>query len=236
MTRPTRTRHIPSFQVLIILRLLLHRKRHRLMNLERTVVVPPLMVRDNMLLTLRLGAPILFIIIIINRAAEPIERFHGILLPSSTGIHPAPATTATAAAVGAVSGALVGHVAPAREGGEGVAQQGVDDGQVGDVNGDGGFAVEPVEVLVRDERRVEAVQFAEDGGRDDEDAHAEDADQDQLLLEGDLGAEEERKADEEEADVGGDVEAAFDDGVVMVGPALFCCMLSVRWVGSMSWG
>ncbi len=117
-------------------------------------------------------------------------------------------------------GAFLLAETPGAQGGEDVAEHGPQRREVGDVDGDGGLAEVPVEVDVGDQARDEAVDFGDDGGDDDEDAHTEDDEEDGFLLEGDADAEEEGKADEENEDVGGGVEDAFGDFVVLVGGAL----------------
>lgn len=89
--------------------------------------------------------------------------------------------TPCAAVAGLVRGFLFAE-APGAQGGEDVAQQGPESGEVGDVHGHGSFAEVPVEVGVGDEGRDEAVDFGDDGGDDDEDAHAEDDEEDGFLL------------------------------------------------------
>lgn len=124
-------------------------------------------------------------------------------------------------------GAALGAAAPALEGGEDVAEEGPDEGQVGDEDGDEGFAEVPVHVDVGDQGLDETVDLVEDGGDNDEDAHAEEDHQDQLLLERDAHLHEHRDGDEEHEDIGGDGDAALDDFIVLVGRAL----VVVGWNG-----
>ena len=127
--------------------------------------------------------------------------------------------TPGAAIAGLVRGFLFAK-APGTQGGEDVAQQGPEGGEVSDIHRHGSFTEVPVQIGVGDEGGDEAVDFGDDGGDDDEDAHAENDEEDGFLLQRDAHAEEEGEADEEDEDVGGGVEDAFGDFVVLVVGAL----------------
>jgi len=120
----------------------------------------------------------------------------------------------------AVADLAAGAGAPGLQVREDVAEQGPDGGQVRDVHGDGGFAEVPVHVHVGDERGHQAVDLGQDGGDDDEEAHAEDHEQDGLLLQGQADRGEDGDADEEDGDVAWDAQGALDDFVVLVCGAL----------------
>lgn len=109
--------------------------------------------------------------------------------------------------------------------GERLAQQGPDEGEVGDPDRDRGLAHVPQHVdCAVDVLKVE--DLCQDCGEDDEEAHAEDDDEDDFLLQGERGAEEEGQGDGEHEGVGGYVEAGLRYCVV-----LQCCALGWGRVG-----
>lgn len=109
--------------------------------------------------------------------------------------------------------------------GEGLAQQGPDEGEVCDPHGDRGLAHVPQHVdCAVDVLQVE--DLCQDCGEDDEEAHAEDDDEDDFLLQGQGGAEEQGQGDGEHEGVGGYVEAGLRYCVV-----LQCCALGWGRVG-----
>ena len=82
-------------------------------------------------------------------------------------------------------GTTFGTSGPGLEGGEYIAEQRPDEREIGDEDGDGGFAEVPVHVDVGNQRWDETVDLVEDGGDNDEDSHTEEQDEDELLLEWD---------------------------------------------------
>ena len=102
-------------------------------------------------------------------------------------------------------------IAPVLDGRECIAKQGPHGRKIGDINGDRRFSEIPVQVGVGYEGRNERVDFCQQGCGDDEGAHAEDGDQDDLLLDGDAELEKKRYGDKEDRTVGTNVEGTFDD-------------------------
>lgn len=120
----------------------------------------------------------------------------------------------------AVFCSTVGSAGPAAQGREDVAEEGPDERDVGDQDGDGGFAEVPVHVDVGDQAGDETVDFGEDGGHNDEDSHAENHQQNHFLLQRYAHFQEQGDGDDQHGDVSGDGEAALDDFVVLIGRAL----------------
>ncbi len=117
---------------------------------------------------------------------------------------------------------LVGAVAPAvlrEHAAEDAAHQGPPAHEVGDVDGGGGLADVP-QLVDGGVRGVEVEVFIEDGGDDDEDTETQDADEQQFLADGHLGALEQRDRDDEHEGVRRDVEDGLRDRVVLVAGAL----------------
>lgn len=157
-------------------------------------------------------------------------RFHAaeVLVTSHAGNARGPAHRVAAIGGGAVVGVGIAQrravnarreMAEAREE---IAQHGPDHGDLADVDGDAGLAHVPEHVVwVIDVGEVE--DLGHEGGDDDKDAEGKDEHEDDLLAPGQAQRAQEWKWDPDHQEVGGDVEAALNNGVVLEGGAL--------WVG-----
>lgn len=95
-----------------------------------------------------------------------------------------------------------GSAGPALEGREDVTEERPDEWEIGDEYRDRRFPKIPVHVNVADERRDETVNFRESGSDNNEATHAEQKQQDQLLLERQADSHQHRNGDEQHKHVG----------------------------------
>lgn len=94
-------------------------------------------------------------------------------------------------------GASLGSSSPALERREDITEQRPDEGQVGDEDSDGSLAEVPIHIDIGNKGGNKTVDLVEDGGHDDENTHAEQQQQNQLLLCGNADLHKHRNGDEQ---------------------------------------
>ena len=165
-------RRMCGLKMSIIRYWLLHREFHCRVSFQRIDIT--ILVSGDVFLALCW----LWVIRKVRRACQPTKRLHGVIIPSATD-QPTPSVWSS-------RWGFFGYVAPSCQSWERVAYQRVNGREIGDIDGNGGFAVEPIQVFVRHKRRVAAIYLAKDGSHDNERSHTKDRQKNELLLQRNL--------------------------------------------------